>query len=185
MTIQFQFSPEKAVEAAAILLKLHGGPMKYLGLLKMLYIVDRVALERMEQPITGDCYVSMDYGPVLSCVYDLIKGKTVGNALALWSVSIASCPKKQVYLRNDPGKQHLCEAEEEILEEVYQKFGHVDPFEVADWTHGLPEWKNPHGLMIPIAVNDVLHYLGKTDLEIQAIAEEAAREAYLNGAWHG
>ena len=56
---------------------------------------------------------------------------------------------------------------------------------MADWTHGLPEWKNPHGSMIPIAVNDVLHYLGKTDLEIQAIAEEAAREAYLNGAWHG
>ncbi|MEH2372401.1 MAG: type II toxin-antitoxin system antitoxin SocA domain-containing protein [Nostoc sp.] len=58
MLIQFRFHPEKAVEAAALLLKLHGKPMKYLGLLKMLYIADRVALKRMEQPITGDRYSS-------------------------------------------------------------------------------------------------------------------------------
>ncbi len=69
MCIQFRFHPEKAVEAAAAFLKLHGKPMKYLGLLKMLYIADRIALERMEQAITGDHYVSMDYGPVLSGVY--------------------------------------------------------------------------------------------------------------------
>ncbi|XZO01656.1 MAG: Panacea domain-containing protein [Microcoleus sp.] len=75
MSIQFRFHPEKAVEAAAILLKLHGRPMKHLGLLKMLYIADRFALQRMEQPIIGDRYVSMDYGPVLSGVYDLIQGK--------------------------------------------------------------------------------------------------------------
>jgi hypothetical protein len=60
MAIHFRFDPEKTVEAAAMLLKLHGKPMKYLGLLKMLYIADRIALQRMEQPITGDHYVSMD-----------------------------------------------------------------------------------------------------------------------------
>jgi hypothetical protein len=53
MTIKFRFHPEKTVEAAAILLKLHGKPMKYLGLLKMLYIADRLALKTMDQPITG------------------------------------------------------------------------------------------------------------------------------------
>ncbi len=81
MTIKFRFHPEKAVEAAAILLKLHGKPMKYLGLLKMLYIADRLALKTMDQPITGDRYVSMDYGPVLSGVYDLIIRTTRGLCL--------------------------------------------------------------------------------------------------------
>lgn len=74
MSIQFRFHIEKAIEAAAMFLKLHGKPMKYIGLLKMLYIADRIALESMNQPITGDNYVSMDYGPVLSGIYDLIKG---------------------------------------------------------------------------------------------------------------
>jgi Protein of unknown function (DUF4065) len=85
MTIQYQLQPEKAVEAAAMFLKLHGRPMRYLGLLKLLYMADRIALERMEQPITGDCYVSMQFGPVLSGVYDLIKGNNVGQALPVWS----------------------------------------------------------------------------------------------------
>jgi uncharacterized phage-associated protein len=185
MNIQFQFSPEKSVEAAAVLLKLNGGSIKYLGLLKMLYIADRVSLQRMEQPITGDFYVSMDYGPVLSGVYDLIKGNPVGNALTLWSQFISARHRHKILLRSDPGNQHLCQEEEEILEEVYRNFGHLDPFKVAEWTHSLPEWKDPHGSIIPISVQEVLHYLEKTDLEIQAIAEEAAREAYLNGAWHG
>ena len=55
----------------------------------MLYIADRIALDRLEMTITGDCYVSMKYGPVLSKVYDLIKGKPVGNALPLWTEFIS------------------------------------------------------------------------------------------------
>ncbi|MFN9404593.1 MAG: Panacea domain-containing protein [Dolichospermum sp.] len=180
MPIQFRFHPEKAVEAAAILMKLHGKPMKYLGLLKMLYIADRIALERIEQPITGDHYVSMDYGPVLSGVYDLIKGKPIDDALPLWSEYISPSDKNFVYLVKDPGNDELCEEEEEILQEVYQTFGHLDPFHVAEWTHDLPEWKDPHGSAIPILVEDILKNVGKSEEEIEEIRQIALREAYLD-----
>lgn len=189
MSIQFRFHPEKAVEAAALLLKLHGKPIKYLGLLKMLYIADRVALERIEQPITGDHYVSMDYGPVLSGVYDLIKGKPVDSALPLWSkfISPRDLTRDLTYvsLLSDPGNGELCEEEEEILKQVYETFGSLNPFDVAEWTHDLPEWQDPHGSAIPIAVEDVLRYLGKTDEEIEEIQQEAIREAFLDEALHG
>jgi hypothetical protein len=52
MSIQFRFHIEKAIEAAAMFLKLHGKPMKY--------IADRIALECIDQPITGDNYVSIE-----------------------------------------------------------------------------------------------------------------------------
>lgn len=185
MAIHFRFDPEKTVEAAAMLLKLHGQPMKYLGLLKMLYIADRIALQRMEQPITGDNYVSMDYGPVLSGVYDLIKGRHVDNALPLWSKFISIHGSNCVSLLDDPGNAELCEEEEEILKEVYQTFGHLDPFDVAEWTHELPEWQNPYGSAIPISVEDVLLYTGKTSEEVRQIELEAIREAYLDEALHG
>lgn len=185
MPIQFQFHPEKAIEAAAVLLKLHGKPMKYLGLLKMLYIADRISLQRIEQPITGDRYVSMDYGPVLSGVYDLIKGKPIDNALPLWSKFIARKNEHLVYLLDDPGNADLCEEEEEIIQEVYQAFGHLDPFLVAEWTHHLPEWKYPHGSAIPIAVEDILKNVGKSDEEIAEIQDSAIREAYLDGVLMG
>ena len=208
MTIKFRFHPEKAVEAAAILLKLHGKPMKYIGLLKMLYIADRLALKTMDQPITGDRYISMDYGPVLSGVYDLIKGQPVDSALPLWSKYISPRDSNYVDLLQYPGNEELCEEEEMILKQVYETFGHLnpflveelceeeemilkqvyetfghlDPFLVAEWTHDLPEWKDPHGSAIPILVEDVLRSMGKTEEEIEDISQEAQREAYLDGA---
>ena len=180
MTIEFRFHPAKTVEAAALLLKRHGKPMKYLGLLKMLYIADRVALAQMEQPITGDHYVSMDYGPVLSSAYDLIKGRPVGNALPLWSKHISPRAENCVSLLSDPGNGELCEEEEEILQQVYETFGHLDPFEVADWTHDLPEWQDPEGSAIPIVVEEILKNLGKSDAEIVSIQENVTREAYID-----
>jgi len=182
--ITFRFHPQKAIEAAAMFLKLHGKPMKYLGLLKMLYIADRIALDRMEQPITGDCAYSMKYGPVLSGVYDLIKGQNANDALPLWSKYIGrpDNDKNFVELLVDPSDDYLCEEEEEIIQKVYAQFGHLDPFDVAEWTHGLPEWqKPPKNSRIPIVVDDVLRYMRKTDEEIAAIREEEAREAYLDG----
>lgn len=180
MTIEFLFQPEKAVAAAALLLKRHGEPIKYLGLLKMLYIADRVALAQMEQPITGDHYVSMDYGPVLSGVYDLIKGQSVNEALPLWSKYISPRDDNCVSLIEDPGNGDLCEEEEEILQQVYDTFGHLDPFEVAEWTHDLPEWKDPDGSAIPIVVEEILKNLGKSDAEIMRIQDDVMREAYLD-----
>jgi uncharacterized phage-associated protein len=178
--IEFRFHPEKAVEAAAMFLNLHKKkPMKYIGLLKMLYIADRIALDRMEKPITGDRSFSLDFGPVLSSVYDLIKGQKVGNALPLWSKYIATS-ENSVTLLADPSKNHLCQEEEEIIEQVYNKLGHIDPFTVAEWTHDLPEWQNPHGSCIPIVVDDVLRYMHKTDEDITVIRQEAYRDAYLD-----
>lgn len=57
--------------------------------------------------------------------------------------------------------------------------GDLNPFDVAEWTHNLPEWKDPDGSRIPIVVDDVLRFMGKTIEEIAAIRQEAAREAYL------
>ena len=182
MSITFKLHPQKAVEAAAMFLKLHGKPMKYLGLLKMLYIADRIALERMEQPITGDSAYSMKFGPVLSGVYDLIKGKSVDEALPVWKTFISDRDQDfNVSLIQVPENDYLCELAQEIIQEVYKKFGHLDPFDVAEWTHGLPEWqKPPLDSRIPIIVDDVLQYMHKTNQDITAIRQEAAREAYLD-----
>ena len=183
--IRFRFHPEKAVQAAAVLLKLHGKRMKYLGLLKMLYMADRMALKILEQPITGDCYFSTQYGPVLSGVYELIKGKSVDNALAIWSKFISSRngnKDSDITLLNDPGNSELCEEEEEILNRVYNKFSTINPFNVAEWTHNLPEWQKPESInsAIPIHVEDILKSIGKSEEEIEEIRQEASREAYLD-----
>ncbi|MEM9540600.1 MAG: Panacea domain-containing protein [Cyanobacteria bacterium P01_E01_bin.42] len=186
MSIQFRFHPQKTVEAAAFLLKLHGKPMQYLGLLKMLYLSDRMALEEIEWPITGDRYVSMKHGPVLSEVYDLIKSNSLDNAFSLWSKFITTPdPDYCIKLIQDPGNNELCEAEENILRQVYQEFGHYDRFDLAKLTHHFPEWQNPGESSIPIAVEKILKVLGKSDREIEEIQQDAIREAYLDEVLNG
>ena len=68
---------------------------------------------------------------------------------------------------------------------MYQEFGHLDPFRVADWTHGLPEWRAPHGSSIPIETQDILKHLGKGAVEIDEIRQETMRENYLDMVLNG
>jgi Protein of unknown function (DUF4065) len=74
--MHFQFRFEKALQATGVLLELAGGRMEYLRLLKLLYISDREMIAESLSPITGDRVVAMNHGPVLSQIYDLIKGQS-------------------------------------------------------------------------------------------------------------
>jgi uncharacterized phage-associated protein len=60
-----RFNEQRAAEAAARILKLRGGRMSCLKLIKLLYFVDREALLRWGRPVTTDRYISMDDGPVV------------------------------------------------------------------------------------------------------------------------
>ncbi|NJL02288.1 MAG: SocA family protein [Spirulinaceae cyanobacterium RM2_2_10] len=198
-TIKFQFDPNKVVQSAALLLKRHGKPMSYLGLLKMLYIADRRSLECSDQPITGDRYVAMEYGPVLSGVYDLIKDKEIGvrGAQSLWAEYIERCPNPEkpkakkdyaLHLLQDPGDDDLCDQDVAILEEVYQEFGSLDPFKVVDWTHDLPEWEDPREKKLKVTdiyVDTLLELLGRSPEEIEEIYQDTIRERYLDEVLSG
>ncbi len=70
----FEFQARKSTQAAAYLLKLCGKQKDKYLLLKMIYLADRVALERWNVSITGDSPHSMQYGPVPSNIYDFTKG---------------------------------------------------------------------------------------------------------------
>lgn len=187
-SIRFKFNALKTVQVAAMFLDLHGGKMKYLGLLKLLYLADRIALKRLERPLSGDKYFSMDFGPVLSTTYDLIKNRPILEAIDIWKKHISTRDESSNYvveLLTKPGDDELSEEEEEIIREVYRKCGNRDRFELAELTHYLPEWQDPHGSAIPIDIGDILKYLGKTEEEIESIREIAVREAYLDKILNG
>lgn len=185
MSISLRFNPEKAVEATAEFLKLRGeNPMKYLGLIKLLYTADRIAFQRLEESITGDSYVAMKYGPVLSNVYDLIKGTGSETDKSIWNEHISTLHKcHEVYLKSDPGVDNLCRAELRIIHEVYESVGHLDHFELAEKTHqDFPEWRNPlpAANVLPIHIEEILKNVGKSDEEIEEIEQEVENEANLD-----
>ena len=54
--------------------------MEYIKLIKLMYLVDRAALNERGWPISTDVYVSMAHGPVLSRTYDLIREHSVNQS---------------------------------------------------------------------------------------------------------
>lgn len=71
----FAFKFDKALQAAAYLLRRETcREMNYMRLLKVLYLADRESIRESGAPITGDKIAAMERGPVLSGVFDLIKG---------------------------------------------------------------------------------------------------------------
>src|SRR5881628_2035238 len=108
MRVNFTFNLKKSAQAAAYLLKLNKGDMdKYLWI-KLLYLADREALERWEEPITGDSPASMQYGPVLSTIYDLTKGDCP-TLREYWEQFISDADEEtnRIFLKSDPGIDEL------------------------------------------------------------------------------
>jgi uncharacterized phage-associated protein len=174
-----RFNEAKATQVAALLLKLRGtGRMKYLKLLKLMYIVDREALSRWGRPVTTDSHVSMDKGPVLSRVYSLISEEQCEPTF--WTKHIVPAPGYEVQLHADPGDAELSPAEEELIHEVFSRHGHKNRWQIVDELHALPEWQDSHGSMIPIALKDILSAVGKSHADIAAIEQELEAEAFAD-----
>src|SRR5438552_5836860 len=85
--VKFRLDINKAIAATAYLIQKAGGRYDVFVLIQTLYYADRKGLVKYGRTITGDKLVSMDKGPVVSNIYDLIKGKQIHRhprALALW-----------------------------------------------------------------------------------------------------
>lgn len=175
-----KFKEEKATQAAAFFLKLAGGKMPYLKLLKLLYILDRNALLCWGRSVTFDSYVSMDRGPVLSKTYDLITEDVEPEKDSYWRKYISEPNHFSVELVGKCPEDNLSEAEIELIKRVFDDFGGIDKFALADYTHSFEEWENPHGSAIPISYSDILKAGGKSEEEINAIMSELESLNYMD-----
>jgi uncharacterized phage-associated protein len=172
--MQARFNQKKAAHAASVFLRLHGRKMSYLKLIKLLYLLDRTALERWERPVTGDRYVSRKLGPVLSNVRDLIVWEQPQAHSDLWHDLIGNAGKFEVELKRPVEPDSLSERELELIAELFGKFGQMDRWKLAEYTHSLPELKKPDrdNSACPLEYEDILKALGKTPEEATAICGE-------------
>lgn len=169
--IEFVFNEKRAAQAAARLLRRHGGSMEYFKLIKLLYLADRCVFIETGLPITGDRMVSMEHGPVLSGVYDLIKDKRAGDGS--WRAYVSSPQGNVVRLTGREDDEELSDGEREVLDEVHAKFGSMGFGQLRHATHQLDEWHDPDQSSKPIDPREILASAGLTALEIDAIADDA------------
>ena len=174
MELRFDF--DKSLQAAAYLLHLEEGRMPYLRLLKLMYVAERELLAQTAAPLTGDIYKAMEHGPVLSHVFDLIKGK--GLRSTEWEGFI----KRSGYavkLVAEPGRGRLSGSVVDKLAEVSERYREKGHWELQDLMHDFPEWaKNFTGggsSLIPL--KDVLDAQGESQETLDLIKQgEAVRQ---------
>jgi len=174
------FREQPATHAAARLLERSGGALPYMKLLKLLYLADRKALLELGRPITFDRYVSMKHGPVLSQTYDLIVAEEAPGERSYWREHIAEPRDYTVRLRGEAPRGALSPAQERVVDEVFAEFGAMDKWKLVAFTHGLPEWQDPHGSSIPIPLRDVLRAGGVDEDEAEAIEHDLQAEDSLS-----
>ena len=83
----------------------------------------------------------MPQGPVLSEVYNLVKEERLGR---VWAERIQSHGRRDVILVDDHQPGAVSEAELEVLDAIYDEWGHRNVSEILRHAHDdLAEWERP------------------------------------------
>lgn len=191
--MSFAYDLDGAVQACAYLMKLSGKRrMQYLKLLKLLYWADRESLRDSGFPITGDEPYAMQYGPVLSTIYECIvprPGLKRIPADIKRSNEFLERDGYDVKLKSDPGTGKLSRYDRRILRMVHDHHKDVDGFEMSHLSHDFPEWKKnwyspdrKSRRSMHISLEDRLTALGMSS-RIKAIREQAAEDKAYHDAF--
>lgn len=149
----FPFENETARAAAIYFTSREGGCINKMKLVKLMYIVERTALQEAETALFGGKYFSLPYGPIISEVVDALDDEKWSGLQKSREHDVALMPGVEVPY------EFMSEWSAELLERVYRDFGKLDQWQISDFTHThFKEWKQPQGAnkRIPISLSDIL-----------------------------
>jgi uncharacterized phage-associated protein len=180
------FNVRKAAQVAAFFAKQEGGNINVLKLVKLIYLANRKAMEKLDFPLLNDNLVSMDHGPVVSLTYDYINGSQLDRDG--WEEFVTDRSGYAVGLvkadLSIDDLDELSEIEIEILTETWKSFGHFDKWKMRDYTHdNCPEWEDPDGSSQPIPYARVFKFLSKqeTDFLVRRILDQRRTDELFAG----
>lgn len=174
---------EKLIQTTGYVLKKYNGVLNYTKLIKILYLSDRRAMEKTGYSITGDAYVSMKDGPVLSGLYDLIKNRFSDRLTQFYWNSKFQTDGYNIHTATSyipDGK--LTDFEVSVLDKTDREFHSSSYSQMIDYVHdkkNCPEWTSTMS-SLPLSENDIFRVLGFSDDEIKYIEEE--KESYRKEA---
>jgi len=169
------FDINKAIAAAGFLLEREGGSDDMFPLIKKIYFADRSALIEWGQSITGDKLASLAKGPIVSGIYNLLKGKGEEENQIKWNNFIQRREPYTIKLRKAPEKGLLSKREKEVLEKSRMTIDSIRG-SIPTWLHRhCPEWTDPGQSSSPIDPSTILRLAQKSEEEIRRL-EEANEE---------
>lgn len=172
------FNIEKLIQACGYILKKYDRKLNYTKLIKLLYIADKEALKESFVTISGDEYVCMPNGPVLSKLYDLVRNR-YGNkdiqSQSLWNARFATDGYDIIALLSDYPEGKLSDYEKKVLDHVDFLYHGKTFGEMIDLVHDknvCPEWSDPGDTSRPLPLAEILKSVGYSDIEIEWAIKE-------------
>jgi uncharacterized phage-associated protein len=191
MTYPSLFDEKRTAQAAAFLLNRAGGQLHVLTLMKLMYLSERESLRKYGDTITGDSFVSMQNGPVLSMMLNMLNGfvKTTQDGWDRW---ISDRAEHLVELNTERRAANfedtldaLSESDVECLDAVWRQFGHMSRWKLVEYTHSdaCPEWENPGNSSRPIPMSRVLKAVGYKPEEVEALTKRLHGQQQISAAF--
>lgn len=180
--MNFPFDSNKATEVACRLTKLESGRINVLKLVKLIYLLDRLSIQRRSIPVVGGAYFSMRNGPVTSEVLDLINADQIAGTESAWANYISSRKNHEIAIK-DVLTGFLSESELHLLGEIYKQHGAKDQWELRDWCHRhCAEWTPLFGGHCSITPFEIAKALGKSEEQIREVVADADESAFVEAA---
>jgi uncharacterized phage-associated protein len=180
---QHMFDERRLAQMAAFFADRAGQHIDVLKLMKLLYLADRASMERYSAPISFDHMVSMEHGPVLSQALNFCSGFSE-SAPGGWEEWMHDRAAHIVELKQPVTREkldELSEADIEVLQQVWDRFGSMSGWELRNWTHDhCPEWRDPHGSSLRIRYSDVFRAIGKSPEEARELDSELRDQERVN-----
>jgi len=162
--MEFTLNKQKLIEAFVYIAtkaqevdKFHAG--------KILYLAEFNHLRKYGRPITGDTYIAMEYGPVPSCGYDMLKNVAKGKDRGVLTL-IPDKKYDTFRAARDPDLSYLSKTDIEELDEAIKNWANESFGRISDETHKHKAWSN-------VAENEKISYEDMLDGVDAEIIEEA------------
>lgn len=137
----FNVDKEKTLNAALLILN-RLGQTDYHKIFKILYFAEQQHLKNYGQPLTGDSYQAMPYGPVPSFLYDIFKAAETqsspfAEALELARAFTVLRKEKIPYVtaNREPDTDELSETNIEAIMKSIDENNHLSFREITDKSH--------------------------------------------------
>lgn len=133
------FDREKAVEAILYIATFLPNPTKH-SISKMFYLADKLHLQEYGRLICGDRYIAMDYGPVPSSIYDMMKVSEGQNRIDpdtddFICEAFTICHGRKVVPKRNAEISFLSDSEMECIKKTINDYGNKTFGQLCDITH--------------------------------------------------
>ena len=149
MSSQIAFNPnkEKILEGLVWIANKRPGLTRYY-FVKIMYLSEKLHLQKYGRPVYGDPLYALEFGPVPTITYDLVKEefshRTEDMADAFYSaLSVSDTPngRKAFAAKRAPDLDWFSASDLECMEEAFATFAECTFSEIMDKTHREPEWR--------------------------------------------